>query len=205
MSITNLQDKPVIVGSPIEIEFAVNEIRKILADLPWVSHPYFIAQRFYRLKEGKAFYYPETYIGKGKNYHRLTPDNDYSGMFFFMVGDGDNDFNASEENFITYPVSIIFSANLEKINPTRLNQGLFTQELIRDARWLLTNTMINHDFYYTITAETRDIRRCYREFTLKDIDSYNRAPLQCFRIDLNVIIQEGCLGTYGWTYEDTYN
>ncbi len=195
MSITDLQDKPIIVGSPIEIELAVNEIRKILATLPWVSHPYFIAQRFYRKKEGRSFYYPETYAPENpgsNNYHRLTPDNDYKGMFFFMVGTGTNDFEANSENFITYPVGIIFSANLSKIDQTKLDNGLFTQELIRDARRLLTNTMINHDFDYKILTETRDIRQTYREFTLKDIDSYNRAPIQCFRIDLSIRIQEDC-------------
>lgn len=198
MNITKLQDKPIIVGTPIEIEFAVNEIRKILATLPWMSHPYFIAQRFYREKGGKVFYYPETYAKDPNStkdtdpYHRLTPDNDYKGMCFFMVGEGSNDFEASSENFITYPVGIIFSVNLSLINQVKLDAGLFTQELVRDARRLLTNTMINHDFDYKILTETRDIRQTYREFTLKDIDSYNRAPLQCFRIDLSIRIQEDC-------------
>lgn len=209
MSITKLQDKPIIIGSPIEIEFAVNEIRKQLATIPWVSHPYFIAQRFYYLEKNgnRTFYYPETYAPTNKGvygYHRLTPDSDYPGMFFFLVGDGTNDFEANQENFITYPVSIIFSTNLKLINEPRLEQGLFTQDLLRDVRYKLTNTMINHDFDYQLLTESRDLRTVYREFTLKDLDTYNRAPLQCFRFDLSVRIQEGCLGLYEWNYQDTY-
>ena len=195
MSITNLQNKVFEIENPIEIDFAVNEIRKLLATLQWVSNPYHIAQRFYKKTEKGGFYYPETFIKKagGKyEYHPLTPDNDYKGMFFFVVGKGVNDYRANELNFLTYPVSIIFSANLKLIEDARLEKYLFTQELIRSARRLLTEGMMNFDFDYKILSETRDLREVYKEFVLDDIEQYNRAPLQCFRIDLSVRVQEDC-------------
>lgn len=191
----NLQDKPIIVGTPVEIERATNEIRLMLSELPWVSHPYHVAQRFYRRKEQRAYFYPETYIGQknGKyGYHRLTPDNDYQGMFFFMIGNEKNDFSANQNNFLTYPISIIFSCNLELINKTKLETGLFTQELIRDVRRKLTDNMIMFDFHYKDLSVTRDLREVYREFVLDDIEQYNRAPLQCFRFNFNLTIQEEC-------------
>jgi hypothetical protein len=195
MSVSKLQDKPVIVGSPIEIEFAVNEIRKVLSGLNWLDRPYFIAQRFFRRVGEKSFYYPETYAPESpglRNYKRLTPDNDFKGMCFFMVGNGINDFESNQQNFLTYRVSIIFSVNLELIDKPKLDQGLFTQELIRDVRRLLTETMANHEFDYKIKTETRDLKDCFREFVLDDIESYNRAPMQCFRIELDVRVQESC-------------
>lgn len=195
MSITNLQNKPIVIGSPVEIEFAVNEIRKQLMNLPWIDRPYFIAQRFTREINGKKFLYPETYAPEKPgsiNYQRLTPDNDFKGMFFFWVGTSQNDFEANTRNFIKYPVSIIFSVNLELIDKPKLENGLFTQELIRDARRMLTTTMAIHDFQYTIKSETRDLREVYREFVLDDLESYNRAPMQCFRFDLDVNVQEDC-------------
>lgn len=199
MSKADLQDKPIIVGTPVEIESAIERIRQELSVLPWVDYPFFIAQRFFRRKNNRNYVYPETYC-KDLNvdpsnkypYHRLTPDNDYSGMFFFMVGTGRNDFNANEYNYITYPVSIIFSVNLENIDKAKLDLGLFTQELIRDARRVLTDTMINHEFDYEILTETRDLRECFKEFVLDDLEQYNRAPMQCFRFDLSVRIQEEC-------------
>ncbi|MCK5643281.1 MAG: hypothetical protein KAJ19_20905 [Gammaproteobacteria bacterium] len=196
MSTINLQNKPIVIGTPVEIELAVNEIRKVLAGgLTWLTHPYFIAQRFYKLIDGRSFYFPETFAptAPGSNeYQRLTPDNDFKGMSFFLVGDGDIDFEANSQNFIEYPVSIIFGVNLRMINTTKADEGLFTQELMKEARRLLTNTMINHMFDYTLDSETRELREVYREFTLQDIDTYNRAPMQCFRFDLNVRIQEEC-------------
>jgi hypothetical protein len=213
----NLQNKPVIVGFPIEIENAVNQIRMKLASLTWIDHPYFIAQRFFRkdATTNRLFVYPETYAPEtpgNRNYKRLTPDNDFSGMFFFMVGDGTNDFQASQYNFLTHPVSIIFSVNLKLIDEVRLNGGLFTQHLIREARRVLTDEMINFDFDYTIINETRDLQRCFREFRMDELEQYNRAPMQCFRFDLSIRVREDCNliiplandGLYETGYIDTY-
>ena len=199
MSITNLQNKPIIVGTPIEIEKAVNEIRLELAKLPWLEKPYFIAHRFFRQKNNRQFVYPETYVKevstdpkKKYAYKRLTPDNDFKGMSFFLVGDESNDFNANKYNYLKYPVGIIFSVNLELIDKAKLDAGIFTQELIRDVRRVLTESMILFDFQYTIDNATRDLRRVFREFVLDDLEAYNRAPMQCFRFDLTIELQEEC-------------
>lgn len=188
----NLQDKPVIVDSPIEVEKALNDIRLKLAEISWVSHPYFIASRFYRKEGSKAFYYPETYAGNGTDYHRLTPDNDYSGMFFFYVGNEKVDYSYSEYNYLTYDIAIIFSVNLKLIDESRLNIHLFTQELIRDVRRKLTDSMVGLGLQYNIKSVTRDLREVYNEFVLDDIEQYNRAPMQCFRFDLSLTIKEDC-------------
>jgi len=201
MSTTSLQFKPIVVGTPIEIGKAINEIRLKLATLTWINRPFFIAQRFYRKTDQKVFYYPETYTtepikdsgGKyTRSYQRLTPDNDYFGMFFFMVGASRNQFDAPKQNYITYPVSIIFSVNLELIDSFKLNDGLFTWELIKEARRILTENKFAFGFTYVLKSETTDLKECYKEFALEDLESYNRAPLQCFRFDLDVTILEDC-------------
>lgn len=196
MSITKLQDKLFEVLNPIEVDYAVEEIRKYLAEnLLWISHPYHIAQRFYKKTEKGSFYYPQTYVkgstDKNYEYHTLTPDNDYKGMFFFMVGNG----KVKEENltsFITYPVSLIFSCNLALIDNEKLKDYLFTQELISSARKRLKDLKQIVDFDFKILTETRDLKEVYKEFVLDNIEQYNRAPLQCFRIDLELTIEEDC-------------
>jgi len=195
MALTNIQDKPIVVGTPIEIDLAVNEIRKVIATLDWISHPYFIAQRFFRSKNGKQYIFPETYAPEkpgSRGYKRLTPDNDFSGMCFFMVGRSSIDYEPNRESFLNYPVSIIFVVNLELIDPVKLNNGLFTRELMSEARRLLTKTQINHDFEYIIKSETDDLQEVFREFRMKDLLSYNRAPMQTWRVELDVKIEEDC-------------
>lgn len=206
MSITNLQNKIFTITNPKGIDSAVNELRLLLGGLTWVSHPYHIAQRFRRMaseKEGKTgveqakklYVYPEMYVGKDDKmpYHRLTPDNDYTGMFFFMVGKGEIEYNPNEYNFINYPVSIIFSVNLATVNKTKLKEYLFTQELIEEARRLLTSSSPNFLFTYKLLTETRDLQEVYREFILDDLEQYNRVPMQCFRIDLTLKLMEECI------------
>ena len=197
---TNLQDKPIVIGTPVEIDRACNLFRLRIAQLPWMSHPYFIAKKFYRKDPTtkKQFYYPETYAPnpnttKKYGYHRLTPDNDYSGMCFFLIGQGKPDYEHNDYNYITYKVSIIFSVNLELIDQAKLEQGIFTRELMRDVRRVITNTRVHVDFGYSILSETDDLKEVYKEFVLDDMQAYNRAPLQCFRFDLDVTIEEDCI------------
>lgn len=196
MSITNLQNRTIVIGTPVEIESAVNAIRTELMNIPWIDRPYFIAQRFFRTENGKQFIFPETYAPQtpgSRNYQRVTPDNDYKGSFFFLVGSGkQNEFAANQFNFMSYPVSIIFSVNLDLIDAAKLNNGLFTQELIRDVRRMLTTTMTNHEFQYTLQNETRDLREVFREFSMGEIEKFNTAPMQCFRFDLLLTLQEDC-------------
>lgn len=198
---SDLQNKPIIIGQPVEIEYAVNEIRKVLSSLSWIDRPYFIAQRFLRVNGSRRYYYPETYATEGvgnRNYQRLTPDGDFQGMFFFMVGSGSIDYQPNNSNFIDYPVGIIFYVNLDKIDSVELDSGLFTQRLLSEARQLLTNTMSLHGFSYSIDSETRDLREVYPEFVLDESEQYNRAPNQVFRLNLTIKIEEDC-------FNETFN
>lgn len=196
MAITNAEDKPIIIGTPVEIGKTINDIREEMSQLSWIDHPYYIAEKFIRRKNNRQYIYPETYAPTkpgSREYHRLTPNDQYSGMFFFVLGDGTNDFEPSQYNFLTYPVGMIFSVNLEKIDEVKLENGLFTGELIREARRRLTDSMVNFDFQYEIVNETRDLKRVFQEFVLDDLEAYNRAPMQAFRFNLNIIIQEECI------------
>jgi len=195
--LTNLQNKVFEIVNPVEIDAAVEKMRQAFSNLSWLSHPYHIAQRFYKETEKGAFYYPETYISKADGdikkepYHRLTPDSDYTGMIFFMVGKSTP--GSKGNDFTNYPVSIIGSANLKKIDPVKLKKYLFTQELIKSIKDIIYNNEESvWDFSVEIISETRDLRETYREFVLDKIESYNRAPLQCFRIDLLVTLQKEC-------------
>lgn len=186
-----LRNPEVTVVNPVEIDLAVEQIRQLMAQMTWLTHPFHIAQRFIEDKDGNKFYYPETYVksADNKTYHRLTPDNEYKGMLFFYVGKSVNDYS---NQTVEYPVAMIFSCNLEKIDKDKLKNYLFTQELITEARKKINSNIMNFMFDCQIVSEVRDIREVYQEFTLNDIEQYNRLPLQCFRIDLKIKITEEC-------------
>ena len=195
MSITNLQDKPIIIGTPVEIGSAINKIRTALTTIPWLERAYFIAERFQRESNGRKFWFPETYAPTApgrRDYTRLTPDNDFKGRSFFMVGRGSMEHDDHGENRITYPVGLIVSVNLDLIDSAKLDGGLFTDELIRDVRTLLTANRMKYLFEYKVETETRDLREVFREFSMENIEDYNRAPMQTFRFDMSITIQQDC-------------
>ena len=201
-----LQDKDLKIDAPIEVDFICNSMRLMFLELDWLSHGYNIANalyrngtklKFQRVQGNSKFVYPETYAGpEGQDYgyHRLTPDNDYSGMVFFVIGNEEYRFNdINIDSLVGYDVSAIFSVNLELIDKERLQKGLFTQELIRDVRRLLRKYDGSFKFQYRLQRVSRDIRQVYREFILDEKEQYNRAPMQCFRFDFRVAIWEDCL------------
>lgn len=198
MSTTSFQDSPIKVGTPVEIDHAVNEIRKVLeSGIPWLDRAYFIADRLVKKDpKGRQFYFPATYAPKDpgrRDYFQITPDNDFKARSFFMVGAGRIDHQSESENRMTYPVGLIVHANLDLIDKAKTDAGLFTRELIRDVRSLLTKTRMNHLFEYKLESETRDLREVFREFSMDDIEQYNLAPMQTFRIDMAVTVEQDCI------------
>jgi len=194
---TELQDRIFTISNPVEIDYACEEIRQLLKNkLLWLTNPYHIAQRFYKKTENQSFFYPETYIpnveDKNYTYHVLTPDNDYKGMCFFLAGNVKGSQQDYVDNILRYPVSIIFSANLELIDKPRLKQYLFTSELIKEVRKILIDNRMNFNFAFEIVSETRDLKEVYKEFVLDKIESYNRAPLQCFRFNFEITLNDLC-------------
>ncbi|MGB0896924.1 MAG: hypothetical protein ACPGRW_06350 [Flavobacteriaceae bacterium] len=200
MAITRIQEAYITIGTPVEIDAAVNSIREALALLPWVSHPYLIAQRFvHKSANGKSYLLPEVYsrrptdTTKRYSYKPLTPDNDFTGMFFAYVDDGEAKTNDYGSNYITYKVAFIFMVNLKLIDSVKLNNGLFTRELMSEARKVINKSSLGLGFESKIIRESNDLKKVFREFNLEDAEAYNRAPLQCFRFDLYITIQEDCI------------
>ena len=180
--------------NPLEIDLAVEHMRTSLSTLPWITHAY--GRAFSNLKEKEKMHYPEVYIGKDSNnlysYHRATPDNDKKGMVFFVIGDETADFETDDYNYIEWNVGIVFSINLSLIDDARLATQNFTQDLIREARQKLTNKYLGNGYIIVGMTATRTFSKIYKEYSLNAVKNYMIAPLDAFRIDLRVQIQEEC-------------
>ncbi len=178
----------------IEIDKAIYSILlKLDVNLPWLSHEYGRAYRFLD-RNDKRLYFPEVYIG-GENmaYYRPTPDNDKSGMCFFVVGKEDNyDFDRNISNYLRWDVGIIFSVNLKLINPTLLLTENFTQNLIRDVREVLTRKLAGLSFGLEIKTVEREFKEIYREWSLLEQETHLKAPLSGFRFNCVITCREEC-------------
>lgn len=177
----------------IEIDKAVYLIQmKLDTHLYWLSHSY--ARAYRHLEKGdRRLYFPEIYVGgEQREYYRPTPDNDKSGMCFFVVAKEETEFEQFQKNFIQWNVGIIFSVNLDLINKALLNNEIFTQNLIRDVREVLTMKLGGLGFRLEIKNVVRELGEIYREFTLKEEEEYLRAPMQGFRFNCTIQMREDC-------------
>ncbi len=176
----------------IEIDKAIYSILlKLDVNLPWLSHEYGRAYRHLD-RNDKRLYFPEVYIGD-LGYYRPTPDNDKSGMCFFVVGQEENyDFDRNISNYLRWDVGIVFWVNLQLINSTLLATEDFTQNLIRDVREVLTRKLAGLDFGIEIKTVQREFREIYKEFSIQEEAEHLKAPYSAFRFNCEITCREQC-------------
>lgn len=184
----------------IEIDSVVMDIQtKLDVNLSWLTHNYARAFRHIERKDSKIMYFPEVYTGivnDVPSYYRVTPDSTRKGMCFFVVGKEENkDFNKDEYNYLSYNLGIVFWVNLGLIDQALLNTDLFTQNLIRDVRDVLTRKMLGTNYRLEIENVCREFNEVYREFSLDEMKNFLMAPFQAFRFNCNVSFQEDCIGS----------
>jgi hypothetical protein len=167
-------------------------------ELSWLTNG---MGRSYRLKtvrsNGEVQFLPMVYLGTSKyNYFDASMDNDKEGQSIILVGDGTYpDFQRGFYGIIEYPVSLIFSANLDTINSTLLETEVFTEHLMEDVRQALIRGLLGKPYQLTIDSETIDFDTVYSEFDINtDAGKTNKplAPMTYFRFDLTVQIKETC-------------
>lgn len=178
----------------IEIDKAIYLLQMLLdTNLSWLTNSY---GRSYRHidKSSNRLYFPEIYIGGDENsYYRVTPDNDKKGTCFFVVSKEDNyDFEINQSNYLRWDVGIIFWVNLKLINKQLLKTEIFTQNLIRDVRYVLTRKSGGFPFSLKIKTVEREFREIYKEFTLNENEDYLRSPFSGFRFNLEIVMRENC-------------
>lgn len=176
----------------IEIDRAIYELQLLLStNLSWLSHAYGRAYRFVE-KTQKRLYLPEVYQG-AKSYTIVTPDNDKKGTCFFVVGREENwAYEPHQVNNLRFEVGIIFWVNLAQIDASLLANEVFTQNLIKDARQVLTQKGGGLGFSFKIKNVEREFKQVYKEFTMDEANDYHRAPYDGFRLNLELVVAEDC-------------
>ena len=78
------------------------------------------------------------------------------------------------------------------IDKSLLDTELFTQNLIRDVREVLTRKMLGTWYELYINEVVREFGEVYSEFSLEESEQYLVAPYQAFRFNCSVKYQEEC-------------
>ena len=169
-------------------------------ELSWLTNGMGRAYRRKKVRSnGSVQFLPLVYLGTSKhNYFDASMDNDNEGQSYILVGDASYpDFQRGAYGFKQYPVSLIFSANLETIDSVLLETEDFTQHLMENVEQALTRDMLGKPYTLTIEDSTDDPDSVYSEI---DIDTSagktNKflLPMTHFRFDVTIQVKEDCPG-----------
>jgi len=181
------------------IDAAIIDLQTFLSfELTWLSNGMGRAYKRKKVRPNQAVQFlPMVYLGTSKyDFFDASPDNDKEGQSIILVGNRTPiDFQRGHYGYSEYPVSLIFSANLETINPILLLTEDFTEHLMDNVRQALTRDILGKSYDLEILEETRDFDEVYAEFDINtDAGKTNKPllPMTYFRFDTTITIKEDC-------------
>ncbi len=164
----------------------------------WLTNGMGRAYRLIKVRSNQStVFLPEVYLGGDKyKYFAATPDNDKTGQNIFIVGDEtDPNQRLGQYGRIEYPLSIIFNANLEKIDAALLLTENFTEHLIEDVRNALKRDLLGKAYRITINNVVRGFEDVYAEFDVQNDRGVSYLPMTHFRFNCNISVKEECATT----------
>jgi len=168
-------------------------------ELSWMTNGLGRAYRKNKTRSnGTSQYLPMVYLGTNfaNDFFNATPDNDKQGQSFILVGDATHtQYQTGFYGELEYPISIIFSANLDTIDSALLATEDFTEHLMEDVREALVRDLIGKAYRLQITNETREFDDVYSEFDI-GTGGTNKPflPMTYFRFDCTLTVREDCTG-----------
>ena len=143
--------------NPVEIDAAILDIKaKLESNLTWLTNGYGRTYKNLDSRNGTTVFYPEVYLGTQNNsqrYVNISPDNDKQGQcFFYVFRENILQFNTNQYSYLSYDTAIIFSVNMDLINSTILETEIFQQNLVAQARDVLTRKLLGVNYNLTISS-----------------------------------------------------
>jgi len=183
------------------IDAHVIDLQMLLdTNLLWLTNGMGRAYTFSKVRgNGVTQFLPQIYLGTSKtSYFPSTPDNDKQGQNFITVGDATNiNQSVGKFNYMSYPVSLIFSCNLKTIDSTLLLTEDFTEHLMEDVRQVVKRKALGKSYQLETVNETRDFVSVWSDWDI-DIEAGKTGkqylPMTYFRFDLVMTFREDCAG-----------
>lgn len=182
-----------IPPNPVFIDKAIAEIQALLSAISWLSYSFGRSYTKIEMSGGKIEKVPMVYKGQSE-YLPVQFNDNLQAQSFFVVGsqevEGEYDDNIT--NFYKVPTSIIFWANLKKIDFVKGETYYFAEQLKKDIRDVLRNsTLIYSDFGSPSIDENIDT--IFSDYTFsQETYQYFSYPYVAFRFNLELTIDEIC-------------
>lgn len=190
------------ITNPVTVDKAIQDLQNFLGSkLSWLSHPFGRAYRNVKENDRRSFYVPEVFISdsiQGRDYFDPRPnDNITSGCFFEVGSSNPVDYTERAYNFYDISLSIIFWANLEKIDKAKASNYHFTEEMIKDVLRVLTRERIGAvaEFQLTINEVQREFDEVFSKYSFGELETqYMKHPYTAFKVNITINQLEECEG-----------
>ena len=183
-----------IPPNPVFVDALIGKLQTLFGSISWLTHSFGRSYIKKTNRNGIEFVEPMVYQSNGEYYSVEFNDN-LQAMSFFEVGTQtlNGEFERNITNYYDVELGAIFWVNLEKINSTKGANYYFTEELKRDVRNKLTNS-ITKGVVLTIDSIDEDIDEILAKYSFNQLDQkdFFSYPFAGFKFNLTATIPESC-------------
>lgn len=178
--------------NPVFIDAAIAEIQAKLGTLSWLTYTFGRSYAKVEMSSGEERIAPFVYKGQSEYLPVEFNDNLQAQSFFEVGNQTPLNYEKNQTNFYEVPISIIFWANLKKIDSVKGDSYYFAEQLKKDVRSLLTNmNPVVSQFEIEEIIEDQD--SIFDEYTFEQKErQYFSYPYVAFKFELLVTLQEDC-------------
>lgn len=169
----------------------IQYLQDALGGVSWLTHVFGRSERLVRMADGRTYYFPAVYYGKGE-YIPLLPDNTGLGNYVFFVLDEPQTVSVpfGTMNRLKAPFSMVAWVDMRTIDSVSdaRNTEYVKETLLKTIRraWVKEGNVSVDRIY-------QQAENVFQGYSLEEVDNqYLMAPFAGFRMTGELMIDEEC-------------
>lgn len=179
---------------PYLFDKVIEEIQQSLkANLPWLDVAYGRSERLVKTINGRRYYTPNVYVGRGE-YDSLLPDDRRGCYSFFVMSEPQQvKQQVQTEVRIKAPFSLIVWADMRSVERVMHLPDERNTEYIKEAVLSVLNTTLTRRGSFDVQAIYERAENVFQGFTLEEVDNqFLMSPFAGFRLVGEMIVTNDC-------------
>lgn len=163
------------------------------ANLPWLDIAYGRCERLIKTIDGRRYYTPNVYLGRGE-YDSLLPDDRRGCYSFFVMSEPQQvKQQVQTEVRIKSPFSLIVWADMRRVDSVMNLPDERNTEYLKEAILSVLNTTRTRRGSFNVISIYERAENVFQGFTLDEVDNqFLMAPFAGFRFTGEMIVTNDC-------------
>lgn len=159
-----------VKSNPQLLDRVFGEVQQQLAAaLPWLTHCFGKAERLVKMQDGKRYYTPNVYVGRGE-YLSVSPDSHLGNFSFFTCEDPVSvTWERGARNDASAEVSLIVWCDLRGIAAAGTDRN--AEAVKREVLRVLNGGLLLRQGRFSVTRIYERAENVFRGFTLDEVDN----------------------------------